>query len=337
MAINHEGQIAFDAWLTGGDVVDGVDDEGLWSNVSGSLELVARSGSPAADAPAGVNYGLFSESSFPLLNDSGQLAFHAGLAGSGVDSSNNEGIWLGEPSDLMLVARRGEQAPDTPSGVNFAHLHYPSLNSAGQIAFRADLTGDGVDSTNGRGIWATDHEGALQLIARTGEQLEVAADDLRTLSNLDFIPVSGNSDNRRSAFNNLGQLAFWASFTDGSEGVFVSNLVASLPMLLGDYNNNGTVEQADLDLVLLNWGTELINPTAAGWLNDLPIGPVNQQELDRVLLNWGIAAPFGAASVPEPPSVAMLLVGCAIVLLAASVKRSAKCSRCEDRCGNADR
>ena len=40
--------------------MDSTNDEGLWSNVSGSLELVARDGSQAAGAPAGVNYGMFS-------------------------------------------------------------------------------------------------------------------------------------------------------------------------------------------------------------------------------------------------------------------------------------
>jgi len=37
---------------------------------------------------------------------------------------------------------------------------------------------------------------------------------------------TGNSDGRPSAFNNLGQLAFAARFTDGSSGIFVSNAVA---------------------------------------------------------------------------------------------------------------
>jgi len=31
---------------------------------------------------------------------------------------------------------------------------------------------------------------------------------------------------RPSGFNNLGQFAFWARFTDGSSGIFVSNRVA---------------------------------------------------------------------------------------------------------------
>jgi hypothetical protein len=78
---------------------------------------------------------------------------------------------------------------------------------------------------NDRGIWATDHMGALQLIARTGDLLEVAPADFRTIRELYFVAGASNSDGRPSGFNNLGQLAFWARFTDGTEGVFVSNRV----------------------------------------------------------------------------------------------------------------
>jgi hypothetical protein len=72
----------------------------------------------------------------------------------------------------------------------------------------------------------------------------------------------------------------------------------------GDYNNNGTVEQADLDLVLLNWGQPGV---PNGWTNDLPEGNIDQAELDGVLLNWGNVAALGsAAGVPEPGSLALV-------------------------------
>jgi hypothetical protein len=100
------------------------------------------------------------------------------------------------------------------------------LNNAGQIAIRGGLYGSGVDSTNNDGIWATDRTGALQLIARRGDPLEVAPGDFRTISGLNFVGNTGTSDGRPSHFNNLGQLAFSAEFTDGSSGIFVSNRVA---------------------------------------------------------------------------------------------------------------
>jgi phospholipase/lecithinase/hemolysin len=92
----------------------------------------------------------------------------------------------------------------------------------------------------------------------------------------------------------------------------ISIYAAGLP----DYNANGFVDQGDLDLVLFNWGTELIDPTGAGWYNALPTGLVDQAELDRVLLNWGSGSAASFASsvgVPEPPTWA----GALIALLAA--------------------
>jgi hypothetical protein len=74
----------------------------------------------------------------------------------------------------------------------------------------------------------------------------------------------------------------------------------------GDYNGNGTVEQADLDLVLLNWGTSGV---PGGWVNNLPEGNIDQAELDGVLLNWGnTGALGGGAGVPEPSTLMLILV-----------------------------
>jgi hypothetical protein len=77
----------------------------------------------------------------------------------------------------------------------------------------------------------------------------------------------------------------------------------------GDYNGNGTVEQADLDLVLLNWGQPGV---PGGWVNDLPDGNIDQAELDGVLLNWGNMAAQGlgtTAAVPEPAAWVLILLG----------------------------
>jgi hypothetical protein len=87
----------------------------------------------------------------------------------------------------------------------------------------------------------------------------------------------------------------------------------------GDYNASGTVEQADLDLVLLNWG-KAAAAVPATWVNDLPTGLVDQDELDGALLNWGnmaaltmapAAAAGAAEGVPEPAAWIVCLVVCA--------------------------
>jgi hypothetical protein len=98
---------------------------------------------------------------------------------------------------------------------------------------------------------------------------------------------------------------------------------ATLHPLPGDYNDSGVVEQADLDLVLLNWGDVLISPGEFGWTNDLPVGPIDQEELDGVLLNWGnmAAALGGSASVPEP-STFVLVMAVAVFVAVAGLRRA---------------
>lgn len=91
--------------------------------------------------------------------------------------------------------------------------------------------------------------------------------------------------------------------------------------IVGDFNNNGLVEQQDLDLVLGNWGTSAAEAPAT-WENDLPEGNIDQTELDKVLANWGNTAGLGnAAAVPEPHSIALLITGLLGTLLVQRLRR----------------
>lgn len=160
-AIGGSGRVAFAGWLTG--VTS--NDEGLWSGLPGAIQLVAREGSAAPGTAAVFSSGWL----FPRVNSSGLVAFSAAL-GAGANSSNNTGIWVGLPGALSLAARAGNAAPGTPAGVVFSGgmQNWLMLNDAGQIVFRANLTGPGVDSSNDAGIWAG-APGALQLVAREGD------------------------------------------------------------------------------------------------------------------------------------------------------------------------
>jgi hypothetical protein len=207
---------------------------GVWSEGRGhGLELIAASGHQAPDTLTGVNFASspFSER---ILNSRGETAFLSQLTGLSVTSSNNTALWSeGGGNGLKLLAREGQQAPGAQTGVvfgNFIFSDVPILNANGQAAFTGLLTGPGVTSQNNRGIWAQDLNGIVHLIARTGDLLDVSDDpllpDFRTISTLNFQTRSGNDDGKRSGFNNRGQVAFRARFTDGSQGIFVSDLVA---------------------------------------------------------------------------------------------------------------
>jgi hypothetical protein len=76
----------------------------------------------------------------------------------------------------------------------------------------------------------------------------------------------------------------------------------------GDYNDDSIVSQADLDLVLLNWGADGSVPPD-DWISDLPSGQIDQAELDKVLLNWGQSQESApAAQIPEATTLQLAAV-----------------------------
>ncbi len=225
--LNDAGEVAFGGNVTG-PTVDSTNDQGIWAGAVGNLQLVVREGDPAPGTDPGV---VFVGGAAPVLNGAGEVAFRGRLAGPGVLSGiNNLGIWAGAVGNLQLVVRGGDPAPGTDDGVVFGiSFGTPTLNGAGKVAFKNRIFGPGVDSTNDQGIWAG-AVGNLQLVVREGDELEVAPGDFRTVKSLlsSLFTGSGNEDGRRSSFNDAGQVAFLAAFTDFSEGIFVATVVVTV-------------------------------------------------------------------------------------------------------------
>lgn len=128
---------------------------GIWSDgtgAAGELQAVAHSGLPAPGTPAGVVFHSFLE---PAINNTGQVAFLATLAGPGVSDANGNvlGLWGQDRSGrLRLVTRSGGQiavaeedwrtieAIDFAAGSGGQDGRPRGLNDRGQIAFRVRLT-----------------------------------------------------------------------------------------------------------------------------------------------------------------------------------------------------
>lgn len=221
-AANDTGQIAFRAMVLDETGVNFFSSTGIWTNRSGTVELVALSGDQVPGMPDGT---LFGQTGEVLINAAGQIQFGAAAGSS---------IWLEDSGSFTLIARRGDQAPELPNGINIRLFPENggagALNAAGQSAFSAIVEGVGIDATNNLGIWATDRAGNTRLILRKGDLLNVSDDpltpDMRTVSGLSLIDDTANADLYGTGFNDHGRLAFLAYFTDGTEGIFVSNLVA---------------------------------------------------------------------------------------------------------------
>jgi len=227
--INNAGQIAFIASLTSDPGIPNLFARlGIWSNRNGPLQQIMGVGEDAPGASQGVQ---LADLNAPVMNSSGRLAFGGLLSGPGIGANQNEGIWSeGLNGQLSLVVQTGQQAPGIAAEARFVRLLDPVLNGTGQVAFQANLTGPGISDAqeNVQGIWAQDPSGQLKLVAREGGPLEIAPGDVRTIAALIFASGTGDQEGRASGFNDFGELTFRARFTDGSMGIFVSN-VATIP------------------------------------------------------------------------------------------------------------
>ncbi|WP_119165837.1 DUF7453 family protein [Algihabitans albus] len=140
-SLNANGETAFQAALTGTGVTR-ANDEGIFSESSGGLRLVARKG----DAAPGTD-AVFASFDAPSLNANGETAFQAALTGVGVTSMNDGGIFAETGGGLWLVVRKGDLFDigggdfRTISALSFAG----AFNDAGGIAFFARFT----DGTSG--------------------------------------------------------------------------------------------------------------------------------------------------------------------------------------------
>jgi hypothetical protein len=128
--MNRWGRVAFESSLAPVGSIDDTNDEALWTDASGTLDLVAREGDLAPDTPDGVRFIRFEDWK---LNAGGTVAFHAHWTGSGND--RNEGIWKTSPAGLELVARTDVPAPDFLPQTDIGGVYFLRMNDAGDVAF----------------------------------------------------------------------------------------------------------------------------------------------------------------------------------------------------------
>jgi hypothetical protein len=226
-------------------------DQGIWSDASGTLQLVARTGQQAPDMAPGV---VFKELGDPVVNSTGILAFQATVEGPGISHSNDSGIWMGPPDAPVLVMRAGDSASGAPAGAVFDDVGPSSIGTSiavgdsGVGVLTAALWNIGSSE---HGVWLLSEVFAPQPVLCIGQEFDVDPDplvtDLRTVSRASARVV----DPRSRTVNGLGQCIVAADFTDNSAGVFVFRL-ADCPADLTTTANPAATGYAVIDGVLDN-------------------------------------------------------------------------------------
>ncbi|MEO6279710.1 PEP-CTERM sorting domain-containing protein [Roseateles sp.] len=157
-----------------------------------------------------------------LRNASAQITF-TGQVLNVVGAVAGDGIFAKAPgvNNVQAVAIRNGTAPG--AGLQFRSIDsIPLQDNAGDIVFAATLMGAGINANNDQAyfVWK---DGALSRLLGDGDQIQVMPGDFRTIGatglTLDATHVLdlGNLDAS-------GLFAFHATFTDGTGGVFTTQL-----------------------------------------------------------------------------------------------------------------
>jgi hypothetical protein len=220
------GNLVFIGFLkTGSGGVTTSNDRGIWLNGSGAMTLIAREGQQAPGLPTGAKFGHVFLGD-PLVNGAGKVLFRSNLTtgSGGVTAGNDYSIWSNAYGSLSLVAREGDPAPGATDGAVFQDFDDYAFNSLGQIAIWATVSG-GV-SGNESGVWMTNPQGKLTLVARTGGTLEVAPGDIGTITGAGFRGVFSAAKREYQALNDSGELLLSFGYVSNSQlrsGLFVAS------------------------------------------------------------------------------------------------------------------
>ena len=286
--LNDLGQVAFMATISTGSS-GGAISTGVWRYDNTSENLLALTGVGNVPGVPGTNFHSFSSTS--SLDNSGQVLTHAslGIGVGGVTSDNHIGLWL-LGDNPALIARRGVASVPEILEANFSQFFESALNEQGQVAFSAglELGVSGVDTTNDGGIWIVDPIGDSWLVAREGDLLAG-----QTIASLDFV---ADSAGQSGGFNDAGELAFHATFTNGNSGLFLFRPYAA------DFDRDGEVDADDL----AEWETAFAAMLAADADSDGDTDGADFLVWQREFGSGAGVMPIITKVVPEPASWLLL-------------------------------
>src|SRR5947199_3936035 len=155
--VNSHGHVAFFA-----TILRGRTGEGYFRPTGRRIDTIAAQGDAAA---GGGTFSGFGRHPVPALNEGGDVAFAAAVAGG----KTVEGIFAATGRRLRAVAVVGGAAPGIASGT-FANLDAPALNDRGDVAFLATVgrgreTVEAIDLSWGPPLSKIDDQGHLALAA----------------------------------------------------------------------------------------------------------------------------------------------------------------------------
>jgi hypothetical protein len=220
VAFNNLGDTAF---IVNSSLIDDSEiRQGIWLvEAGGATELLSRN-DPIPGLPEGQRLGLFHEVS---LGTDGSLAFIASVIEELTDTIYL-GVFSQEGDEFRLVAESNLNTIGGPPLAVTEQLHFAQTNVHGRVAFFATTRTQDGSKNDFVSLWAENVYGSLTLIASEGESIETSPGVFQTIRQLHLPEQLLPFQDPPLYFNDLGQVLIQATFTDGTSGFFLSNLVA---------------------------------------------------------------------------------------------------------------
>jgi len=197
---NASGVVAFPAELSGAGATSG-----LFVDSGSGAVTIALEGDLE---PLGETFYDFA---LPVVNASGDVLF---LSGWPPDGSKG-GLYASEAAGLRSVVRAGQALPDTGGGSIDSLGGVPDFADSGAVSFSAAVAEGSVAS----GVFVAEPGGPIRVVTLAGDPVPGAPGD----SFDSFVATSLNA---------AGQVAFGATTSGGSNGVFLATPeVAQVPVL----------------------------------------------------------------------------------------------------------
>ncbi len=295
----------------------------LGSDVSGTFEIIAAQGDPAPGTDA-----VFRLPTIQKIDETGHTIFFGYLEDSDIDDSNDFGIWSNSSGSVSLIAREGDAAPVSESGLPLDSLFYEidainaPFNDSGQLLFTATLTRPGKDGRAGAGIWLTSDD-SVELIARGGQQAP-GTEAGTTFSHVSFYrgygPKPSLNNNGQVLFqvallgpqvNSSNDLGYWATDTDGTLKLIIREgdvIDISNDPLIEDLRTVSIILSSNINdagqMAFILRFTDGSSAIVVASMDNLPgdlnnDGFVGIDDLDIVLNNWNQSVDFGDESMGD--------------------------------------
>jgi len=237
LCINDAGQVAFSADLNIGDGgVTSANNSSVWFGAFTNLQVLARESQIAAGAGSAV-FGSFEQY---LVGPASTALLNATLknAVGGVGSTNDTGVWLGAPGALQLLVREGSPVPGLPSALLDA-IWGSDISPNGVVGINGMMreNGTSVFATNKYALWVG-RSNSLSIAARSGQAVPGAPGVY--LQGFNYFSV-----------NDLGQVAFLAVLSDGTAGIFATDL-SGVARLIARIGGSVEVSPGDFRVITSN-------------------------------------------------------------------------------------